>query len=285
MEERMGDSFGDVRIHTDAQAAQACEEINARAFTVGNHIAFNDGEYDPTSPEGQFLLAHELAHVRQQTGGAISMMPQEGADLEIDPDPQLEREADEAAEQVLSGEEPLVVNRMGTDVHIQRVAAGAPVKGAEGGARLADRVNAIEESLSELKPLKSLADRTDELKAQLDGSDDGGIATKVGAAGIWGSVGAALTQAQHAGSNALGIESLLGNLTGDAHADAVLGTVIAGTTAAKVTGGKEGLAALKERAKAWFSEWRAKGNDDERKSREEENESGKSLAEQAKDLF
>ncbi|ELZ01232.1 hypothetical protein C482_08551 [Natrialba chahannaoensis JCM 10990] len=182
------------------------------------------------------------------------MMPQEEATLEIDPDPQLEREADEAAAQALSGEESPVVSRMGTDVHIQRVAAGAPVKGADGGSGLADRVSSIEESLSELEPLKSLADRTDELKAQLDGSDDGGIAKKVGAAGLWGSVGAALTQAQHAGAEALDMESLLGNLTGDAHADAVLGTVIAGTTAAKITGGKEGLSALKERAKAWFSE-------------------------------
>ncbi|ARS88988.1 DUF4157 domain-containing protein [Natrarchaeobaculum aegyptiacum] len=271
LEERMDADFSDVRIHTGGTAAKAAEAIDAKAFTCGNDIVFNSGEYDPESPEGQHLLAHELAHVTQQNGGApISMMPQEGADLEIDPDPQLEREADAAAEQALSGEEPLVVSRMGTDVHIQRMPAGAPVKGAEGGAGLAGRVSAIEESLSELEPLKSLADRTDELKAQLDGSGDDGVAKKVGAAGIWGSVGAALTQAQHAGADALGVESLLGNLTGDAHADAVLGTVIAGTTAAKVTGGKEGISALKKRAKAWFSEWRAKSDEDEHKSREEE---------------
>ena len=77
MEDRMGDSLGDVRIHTGPQAAAACESINARAFTVGNHVAFNQGEYGPSSPEGQHVLAHELAHVRQQTGGAVSMLPQE----------------------------------------------------------------------------------------------------------------------------------------------------------------------------------------------------------------
>ncbi|WP_394294993.1 eCIS core domain-containing protein [Halovivax ruber] len=119
-----------------------CERNDTRAFTCGNAIVFNDGEYDPESAEGQYLLAHELAHVKQQTGGAngvraagvasgseathetgaaISMMPQGDADLEIDPDPQLEREADQAAEDALSGEEPLVVDRLGTDVHIQRV--------------------------------------------------------------------------------------------------------------------------------------------------------------------
>jgi len=126
LEERMDADFSDVRIHTGGTAAKAAEAIDAKAFTCGNDIVFNSGEYDPESPEGQHLLAHELAHVTQQNGGApISMMPQEGADLEIDPDPQLEREADEAAAQALSGEEPLVVNRLGTDVHVQRSVKGA----------------------------------------------------------------------------------------------------------------------------------------------------------------
>ena len=86
MENRMDDSFSDVQIHTGSQAAAACESINARAFTVGNHIAFNSGEYDPSSPEGQHVLAHELAHVRQQTQGAVSLLPQEDVELEVDPD-------------------------------------------------------------------------------------------------------------------------------------------------------------------------------------------------------
>ena len=72
----MIDSLGDVRIHTGPKAVSACEEINARDFTVGNHVAFNFGEYDPESPEGQHVLAHELAHVRQQTGRAASMLGQ-----------------------------------------------------------------------------------------------------------------------------------------------------------------------------------------------------------------
>ncbi|EMA34494.1 hypothetical protein C446_13519, partial [Halobiforma nitratireducens JCM 10879] len=60
--------------------------------------------------------------IKQQHGGApISMMPQANADLEINPDPQLEREADQTAKEALSGEEPLTVSRMGTDVHIQRL--------------------------------------------------------------------------------------------------------------------------------------------------------------------
>ncbi|WP_449406604.1 eCIS core domain-containing protein [Natrinema ejinorense] len=121
VEDRMGDSLGDVRIHTGPKAAQACDEINARAFTVGNHVAFNAGEYDPSSPEGQHVLAHELAHVRQQTGGAVSMLPQENVGLEIDPNPQLEREAEETAQRVMEGEE-LGIQRLGqTEVHVQRL--------------------------------------------------------------------------------------------------------------------------------------------------------------------
>ena len=41
---------------------------------VGNHIAFNSDEYDPGLPEDQQVLAHELAHVRQQNQGAVSMV-------------------------------------------------------------------------------------------------------------------------------------------------------------------------------------------------------------------
>ena len=119
MENRMGDSFGDVRIHTGSTAAAACESINARAFTVGNHIAFNSGEYDPSSPEGQHVLAHELAHVRQQNQGAVSMLPQEDMELEVDPDPALEREAEEAAQQAMA-DGPVVINRMGCEMQIQR---------------------------------------------------------------------------------------------------------------------------------------------------------------------
>ncbi len=124
MEDRMGDSLGDVRIHTGPKAAQACQQINARAFTVGNHVAFNSGEYDPSSPEGQHVLAHELAHVRQQTGGAVSMLPQDDLGLEIDPDPALEREAEETAQRVLAGGELGIQRLAQTEVHVQRLGFG-----------------------------------------------------------------------------------------------------------------------------------------------------------------
>jgi hypothetical protein len=63
-EQRLGGDFSDVRIHTGPAAAQAAEAIDAKAFTCGNDIVFNSGEYDPESPRGQFLLAHEFLYDR-----------------------------------------------------------------------------------------------------------------------------------------------------------------------------------------------------------------------------
>ncbi|MEZ3116653.1 DUF4157 domain-containing protein [Halobaculum sp. MBLA0147] len=120
VEERMGDSLGDVRIHTGPKAAAAADQINARAFTVGNHVAFGAGEYDPESAEGQHVLAHELAHVRQQTGGDLSTLPQKGVQLEIGPDPELEREAEETAQRVMSGGKLGIQKLSDTEVHVQR---------------------------------------------------------------------------------------------------------------------------------------------------------------------
>jgi len=124
IEDKMGEEFGDVRIHTGQDAAQACEEVNARAFTAGNHIVFNSGEFDPQSPEGKYVLAHEMAHVKQQTGGALSLLPQADSELEVDPDPALEREADEAATEALSGEDDPQIQCLpggGAEVYVQRI--------------------------------------------------------------------------------------------------------------------------------------------------------------------
>ena len=63
-----GYDFSHVRIHTDGRAAESARQINAQAFTVGNHIVFDAGEYAPQTEPGQRLLAHELTHVVQQTG-------------------------------------------------------------------------------------------------------------------------------------------------------------------------------------------------------------------------
>lgn len=67
-ETRFGTDFSDVRIHHDDQAAKTAQSINARAFTLGQHISFAKGEYLPETSSGRHLLAHELTHVLQQKG-------------------------------------------------------------------------------------------------------------------------------------------------------------------------------------------------------------------------
>lgn len=65
-EPRFGQNFSNVRIHTGSVAAKSAQSINALAYTAGNNIVFNSGQYSPGTESGQRLLAHELTHVVQQ---------------------------------------------------------------------------------------------------------------------------------------------------------------------------------------------------------------------------
>ncbi len=67
-EARIGSDFSDVRLHTNGKAIQTSQDLNARAYTIGSDIVFNEGEYQPGSEDGRHLLAHELTHVVQQGG-------------------------------------------------------------------------------------------------------------------------------------------------------------------------------------------------------------------------
>ena len=70
-EPRFGYDFSHVRVHTDAKADMLNHALNARAFTTGPDIFFQPGAYTPGSSGGGELLAHELTHVVQQTGGGL----------------------------------------------------------------------------------------------------------------------------------------------------------------------------------------------------------------------
>jgi outer membrane protein OmpA-like peptidoglycan-associated protein len=91
---KLGRSFEDVRVHTGPAAGEAAASLNARAFTSGKHIVFDQGQYNPWSPDGRELLAHELAHTAQRpaTGAGISAPGDAG-----------EREATGAAQAVATG--------------------------------------------------------------------------------------------------------------------------------------------------------------------------------------
>ncbi len=68
MERRFGHRFSDVRVHDGPQAASSAHDIRASAYTVGKDIVFAGGRYAPSTAPGQRLLAHELAHVVQNSG-------------------------------------------------------------------------------------------------------------------------------------------------------------------------------------------------------------------------
>lgn len=70
MGQRFGHDFSSVRVHTDTQATESARSVNALAYTVGRDIVFQSEHYKMNSTEGKMLLAHELTHVVQQTGGA-----------------------------------------------------------------------------------------------------------------------------------------------------------------------------------------------------------------------
>jgi len=71
MESRFCADFSKVRIHNNSQASGMNREINAKAFTVGNDIYFNQGNYNPASSRSKKLLAHELTHTIQQNGSHL----------------------------------------------------------------------------------------------------------------------------------------------------------------------------------------------------------------------
>ncbi len=71
MESRIGADFSKVKVHTGSNAVQMNKELNAQAFTHGNHVYFNTGKYSPTSSSGKHLLAHELTHTLQQGEQAV----------------------------------------------------------------------------------------------------------------------------------------------------------------------------------------------------------------------
>ncbi len=66
MESGFGHDFSNVRIHTGSGASNMNKSLGAKAFTTGNDIFFNEGEYQPNAKSGKQLLAHELTHTLQQ---------------------------------------------------------------------------------------------------------------------------------------------------------------------------------------------------------------------------
>ncbi len=62
----MSADLSGVRVHTGPVADHAARSVGARAFALGGHVVFANGQYRPDAGEGRRLLAHELAHVAQE---------------------------------------------------------------------------------------------------------------------------------------------------------------------------------------------------------------------------
>lgn len=77
-EPRLGYDFSKVKIHNDARAAQSAQSIHALAYTHGNNIVFNSGQYSPQTKQGKRLLGHELAHIIQQKSNHQLLRKEEG---------------------------------------------------------------------------------------------------------------------------------------------------------------------------------------------------------------
>lgn len=75
MEPRFNFDFSQVRIHADGKAAESAKAVNASAYTVGQHVVLRSGQSAISDLPGRYLLAHELAHVVQQSKGSGAPPP------------------------------------------------------------------------------------------------------------------------------------------------------------------------------------------------------------------
>lgn len=120
LEKKLGGDLSAIMVHTDEKAGAAVAQAGARAFTHQNHIFFAPGMYQPGTPEGLALLAHEVTHFLQ--GGSTTGTPAGKAPLDAGGGAH-EAEADAAA------------HAMGTQDHLN----GTDQVPGDLGAHLPDR--------------------------------------------------------------------------------------------------------------------------------------------------
>ncbi|MBX3154809.1 MAG: DUF4157 domain-containing protein [Deltaproteobacteria bacterium] len=134
-ETSLGTDLGGVRVHTDGAAAQAASAYSARAFATGNDVVMGAGQYQPDTQQGQWLLAHEVAHTVQQRGAATG--PQMKKEVSERGDA-CEVEADRAASAMVVG-------------------APAQVSAAGGGTVMRDPIDWIRQHAPSLDDIDEVA--------------------------------------------------------------------------------------------------------------------------------
>ena len=68
MAQRFGHDFSQVGCIPAQPLSNRRGNVNSLAYTVGHKIVFGAGQFAPATNDGRRLIAHELAHVVQQSG-------------------------------------------------------------------------------------------------------------------------------------------------------------------------------------------------------------------------
>jgi len=118
MEPRFGHDFSQVRVHTDARAAESARSMNALAYTVGRNVVFGTGEYAPGTSAGRSIIAHELTHVVQQQASSASAPQHFSISSPADTS---EREAAAAAQAIMTGNLVGTVSNATSGSSLQRI--------------------------------------------------------------------------------------------------------------------------------------------------------------------
>jgi hypothetical protein len=123
IEAGMGADLSGVRVHTDAEADHLAKSMSATAFTTGSDIFFREGAFNPHTPEGLRLLAHEATHTIQQAAGPVDGTPSAGGVSISDPSDSFEQMAESVADAVTSGAESPAADSK----RVQRLEEGTPM--------------------------------------------------------------------------------------------------------------------------------------------------------------
>jgi hypothetical protein len=87
MEPRFGVDFGSVRVHTGETAQRSSAALRADAFTIGGDVFFGANRWNPGTPGGRRLIAHELTHAIQQCEGVGPRIQRQAAAAPAHPFP------------------------------------------------------------------------------------------------------------------------------------------------------------------------------------------------------
>jgi outer membrane protein OmpA-like peptidoglycan-associated protein len=103
LEQGLGADLSGVRVHTDGEADHLARSVDSVAFTTGSDIFFRQGAYNPSTPGGMHLLAHEVTHTVQQASGPVAGTPSAGGVSISEPSDQFEQAAEQTASNIVSG--------------------------------------------------------------------------------------------------------------------------------------------------------------------------------------